>query len=400
MNESCQDDDDSKSNPGEAAIVSVLVSQLLESGLKPEDLAVISPYAAQVQLINSITPQVICANSVDGFQGGEAEVVILSLVRSNSDGECGFLKDKRRLNVAISRARRCCVVIGDTETITQVGYIDDMITYICDKGNLIPLSSIQNQPEWSDATSKAGYIEIVESTVVAESLDPETIKKTEKINLSADTEPKVALEKNITQNQEHVEQKKEEEKEEENQTELEKEAKVKKDEAKPKKKSKMEKKIEKALNQKNEVVTVEKSFKTNNFGALPVENTPPKPSPSDVNMSTCTQCQKSLPTANMELHLIHCARMMRQKATEPVEYVQKKTTKKKQQKKNVKKNPQNRDFEGIDDIDDLLDQAIATAGNCAFGTCKEKVRVMGFTCPTCNKVKGCEGKMLRESLTT
>ena len=388
MNESCQDNDDSKSNPGEAAIVSVLVTQLLESGLKPEDLAVISPYSAQVQLINSITPQVICANSVDGFQGGEAEVVILSLVRSNSDGECGFLKDKRRLNVAISRARRCCVVIGDTETITQVGYIDDMITYICDKGNLIPLSTIQSQTEWPDATSKAGFIEIVESTAVAESLDSESIiQKTENINLKADTALKSDLGEVCTQKNEQVEVEKEEEKEEENKTELVKKAKVKPEEAKPKKKSKMEKKIEKALNQKNEMMTVEKHFKTNNFSALPIENNPPKPQ-SDVNMSTCTQCQKLLPTANMELHLIHCARMMRQKAVEPVEYVQKKTTKKKHQNKNLKKNPRNRDFEGIDDIDDLLDQAIQTAGNCAYGTCKERVRVMGFTCPTCNKVKG------------
>lgn len=381
MNENCQDDDDSKSNPGEAAIVAVLVAQLIASGLQPEDLAVISPYSAQVQLINSITPRSICANSVDGFQGGEAEVVILSLVRSNTDGECGFLKDKRRLNVAISRARRCCVVIGDTETITQVPYIDDMITYICDKGNLIALSSVQSQPEWTEATSQAGYVEIVESTLIADPIKPGKAEKTE--DARKEIEPENKSEKSNEENNvvdvaasEKV---------------VTDAPKMKKDEKK--KKSKLERKIEKALSQKAELVTTEPTYKTTDFAVLSNEIAEPQSMkqsalpPPTVDMATCTQCKKTLPSANMELHQVHCARMMKQKASEPVEYVQKKqTAKKKQQKKNVKKNPRNADFDDIDDIDELLEKAVSTAGHCAFGTCKTGVRVMGFTCATCAKV--------------
>ena len=378
MNESCQDEDDSKSNSGEAAIVSVVVDQLLASGLKPEDLAVISPYAAQVQLINSITPRSICANSVDGFQGGEAEVVILSLVRSNTDGECGFLKDRRRLNVAISRARRCCVVVGDTETITQVPYIDDMVTYLCENGNLVNLQSIQSQPQWAEAASKAGYVEFVETiaTPVAPAVREISLKE----------------EKSSSKSENQNDQKAEVQKKDQSKTnEDESKCNVTVDQPKKsKRKSKLERKIENSINAKAEIVVTDKTVKKSNFEQLKVDSAEPVKQElpaSGVIMATCTQCKKSLPAANMELHSIHCARLMRQKAEEPVEYVQKTSNKKqKQQKKNVKKNPKNRDFEGIDDIDDLLDKAIATAGNCAFGTCKVGVRVMGFDCSTCSKV--------------
>ena len=276
MNESCQDEDDSKSNSGEAAIVSVLLNQLLESGLKPEDIAVISPYAAQVQLINSITPRSICANSVDGFQGGEAEVVILSLVRSNTDGECGFLKDRRRLNVAISRARRCCVVVGDTETITQVPYIDDMVTYLCENGNLVNLQSIQSQPEWPDAASKAGYVEYVETVAI-----PTVTEVAHKTENSQKAE--------IPQKVEKSETKKEVPKTDQSE--------ANEDESKPtvqkaKRKSKLERKIEKSINAKAEIVVTDKVVKKSNFDQLKVDSVEPAKQElpaSGVNMATCTQ---------------------------------------------------------------------------------------------------------------
>jgi len=382
MNETSEDGNDSKSNPGEAAIVAVLVAQLIASGLEPDDLAVISPYSAQVQLINSITPRSICANSVDGFQGGEAEVVILSLVRSNTVGECGFLKDKRRLNVAVSRARRCCIVIGDTETITQIPYIDDMVTYICDAGNLIALSSVQNQPEWVEATSNAGYVEIVESTLIAEpEIEPKIEPEVKKTQVKKTVEPEnksnsvdIVVNEDVVVSEAVIEKAV---------TAVPKVTKVEN-----KKKSKLERKIENALAQKDELVTAERSYKTNDFSVLSNEtaSTQSLTQPA-VGMATCTQCQKTLPAANMELHQLHCARMMRQKAAEkPVEYVQKTPTKKKTKKKNVKSNPQNRDFDNIDNLDELLDKAVSTAGHCAYGTCKTRVLVMGFSCSTCSKV--------------
>jgi len=66
---------------------------------------------------------------VDGFQGREKEAVVVSLVRSNRDGEIGFLEDVRRMNVALTRARRKLIVIGDSATITVHPFYQRMVTY-------------------------------------------------------------------------------------------------------------------------------------------------------------------------------------------------------------------------------------------------------------------------------
>jgi len=96
------------------------VRTLLESGVTADDIAVITPYAAQVRLLRSRLAQTpgLEIDSVDGFQGREKEAVVISLVRSNCEGQIGFLADVRRMNVALTRARRRLVVIGDSATIS------------------------------------------------------------------------------------------------------------------------------------------------------------------------------------------------------------------------------------------------------------------------------------------
>ncbi|PBP19153.1 P-loop containing nucleoside triphosphate hydrolase protein [Diplocarpon rosae] len=92
---------DSKSNEMEAALVRLHVQNLVDAGVKPEDIAVITPYNAQLALIKGSMKEAfpgIELGSVDGFQGREKEAVIVSLVRSNPDREVGFLGEKRRLN--------------------------------------------------------------------------------------------------------------------------------------------------------------------------------------------------------------------------------------------------------------------------------------------------------------
>ncbi len=107
-------------NDLEAAIVTDIVKGLLESGLKSEEIGVITPYLAQVKLIrqkleaDSLGCEV---KSVDGFQGREKEVIIISLVRSNIAKEIGFVKDRRRLNVAMTRAKRKLIMVGNRETL-------------------------------------------------------------------------------------------------------------------------------------------------------------------------------------------------------------------------------------------------------------------------------------------
>jgi hypothetical protein len=67
---------------------------------------------------------------VDGFQGGEREVVLLSLVRSNARHEVGFVKDERRLNVAVTRSRRHCALFGDSDTFSTTASVNGLMTYI------------------------------------------------------------------------------------------------------------------------------------------------------------------------------------------------------------------------------------------------------------------------------
>ena len=67
---------------------------------------------------------------IDGFQGREKEVVIISMVRSNSDGNIGFLAEQRRFNVALTRARRKLIIIGDSATITNDEFFGRMLTWI------------------------------------------------------------------------------------------------------------------------------------------------------------------------------------------------------------------------------------------------------------------------------
>ncbi|KAL2038178.1 hypothetical protein N7G274_009126 [Stereocaulon virgatum] len=113
---------DSKSNPSEALLVKKHVRSLVDAGVKAEDIAVITPYNAQLSyLANELgfkeAFEGVELGSVDGFQGREKEVVVVSLVRSNDGGEVGFLKESRRLNVAMTRPRRQLCVIGDSETV-------------------------------------------------------------------------------------------------------------------------------------------------------------------------------------------------------------------------------------------------------------------------------------------
>ena len=73
---------------------------------------------------------------MDGFQGREKEAIVLSLVRSNEEGEVGFLKDKRRLNVAITRAKRHVCVIGDSETLSRDAFLAGLIDYFFEHGQV------------------------------------------------------------------------------------------------------------------------------------------------------------------------------------------------------------------------------------------------------------------------
>ena len=91
----------------------------------------IAPYAAQVRWLRQQCPfRAIEIDTVDGFQGREKEAILITLVRSNSNSEIGFLADTRRMNVALTRAKRKLIVIGDSATLATNEFYANMIEYI------------------------------------------------------------------------------------------------------------------------------------------------------------------------------------------------------------------------------------------------------------------------------
>jgi len=129
-NEELEPDGESKRNPQEGAFVLRKVRQLQASGLSPGDVAVIAPYAAQVRwLREQWDAEDLEIDTVDGFQGREKEAVLISCVRSNSTGEIGFLSDTRRMNVALTRARRKLIVVGDSATLGGHAFYAAMLSF-------------------------------------------------------------------------------------------------------------------------------------------------------------------------------------------------------------------------------------------------------------------------------
>ncbi len=111
---------ESYDNPGEAALVAARAQSLLEAGLAPEGLAVITPYRGQASLLQAaLSGRGVEVDTVDAFQGREADAVLVSCVRSNAEGRLGFLQDLRRMNVALSRARRHLFLVGDSATLSR-----------------------------------------------------------------------------------------------------------------------------------------------------------------------------------------------------------------------------------------------------------------------------------------
>ncbi len=118
-------------NAGQAERTAVEVRRLLDRGLPAKDIAAITPYGAQVRLLKNLLSDAVEAGleigSVDGFQGREKEAVVVDLVRSNDTGTLGFLDDVRRTNVAITRAKRHLVIIGDGSTLASHDYYNRLL---------------------------------------------------------------------------------------------------------------------------------------------------------------------------------------------------------------------------------------------------------------------------------
>lgn len=128
-------DEGSRCNENEATIVHNWVESLVTAGVTPSQIGILTPYQAQVTLLSSrlrsLYGNELEIGTVDGMQGREKEAVIISLVRSNNKREVGFLKDERRLNVAMTRARRHLCIVGDSSTVQHGSkYLKDWLAWL------------------------------------------------------------------------------------------------------------------------------------------------------------------------------------------------------------------------------------------------------------------------------
>lgn len=138
-------DSTTRTNPEEARLtLNILKTYFRKTGkerilAERLDTGIISPYRGQVQLLRSMIGRdrffkpfrhLISVNTVDGFQGQERDIILVSMVRSNEDGQIGFLRDLRRMNVAITRARMKLILVGDSRTLCRQPFYRRLHEYI------------------------------------------------------------------------------------------------------------------------------------------------------------------------------------------------------------------------------------------------------------------------------
>ncbi|HLP14170.1 MAG TPA: AAA domain-containing protein [Flavobacteriales bacterium] len=121
----------STQNVEEAGFCVRYLNLLLEHVGNHNSVGIIAPYSAQVSVLKELVSekQNIQISTIDGFQGQEKDIILISCVRSNVDGEIGFLKDTRRMNVAMTRARKKLIIVGDSATLSSFNFYNDLVDY-------------------------------------------------------------------------------------------------------------------------------------------------------------------------------------------------------------------------------------------------------------------------------
>ena len=118
------------------------------------DFGIISPYKSQVQLLRRLIKHekelkqflpYITVNTVDGFQGQERDVILISMVRGNDEGRIGFLNDLRRMNVAITRARMKLIILGDTSTLSKTRFYRKLIEHVTRNGQMLVIPGMPKE---------------------------------------------------------------------------------------------------------------------------------------------------------------------------------------------------------------------------------------------------------------
>ncbi len=138
----------SRINPVEQDLLATLWERVKQTGLSPVRAGIITPYKDQARdLRRRLDEPELEIKTVDGFQGREKDLIIISFVRSNPEGEIGFLYEPRRLNVSLTRARRKLVLVGDRDTLSETDVYRRLGDYVSEHGEIIELDSMETLRE-------------------------------------------------------------------------------------------------------------------------------------------------------------------------------------------------------------------------------------------------------------
>ena len=138
----------SKSNSHEVQLVLRHIRLLLSVGVPLSSITILSPYLAQISLLRDVLlPHypTVEVGTIDSMQGRENDAVLISMVRSNPSHTVGFLSDARRINVAITRARRQVCIIGDSDTLSRDAFLKRLVDYVADNPNAEYRSAVEYQ---------------------------------------------------------------------------------------------------------------------------------------------------------------------------------------------------------------------------------------------------------------
>ena len=382
--------------------------------------------------------------SVDGFQGREKEVVVLSLVRSNSNKEVGFLGERRRLNVAVTRGRRQVFVVCDTETVRNDTFLAAFIDYLEDKGEVMSAHQLGQLPS---LTLPEG-LQTSDNGKVKKKEDAKSQVKRDVPSKEAKTKSKVDQKKNFASTDIRTRTEREERK-----SNKYTEKKVTSEEEKADRKKSVQDQIEAFVKSKTKELSfppelssfermlvhevaetmgllhesqgegaerrivvrkkgdggerevpvrkkAKESEKRENKTncdknllneAVEVKGSGSEESAPPANHINCSQCKKNVPKMNFELHTVRCAAQLLKEKKEKAELdyfnsmqsqADLEATKAKKNKK--KKKPHQKENLGSeDDFDSLCEQFQSLDKVCNFPRCKTLVATLGVTCKFC-----------------
>ncbi|XP_048581003.1 DNA-binding protein SMUBP-2 isoform X2 [Nematostella vectensis] len=434
------EDELSKGNEGEADIVTAHVTALIDAGLNPRDIAVIAPYNLQVELLRQrLSPShpAVEVKSVDGFQGREKEAVILSLVRSNSRGEVGFLAEDRRINVAITRARRHLAIICDSETVSHHPFLRSLVDYMSEKGEVrsavdyltdhvtadaeslqtdpsillrggdvfsLPVTRVKDEAVLLETSKSARCKRNPLSKAQSPALQPQTAVQHDS-GLSHDASVHLcnagrysAIDKvtGVDLGRPRVD-----------------------DDRKAEKRAALQERVQTFMtDSKRNVLEFPASFSdqqrfmvhsiAEDFGLehesrgegkeryitirKPAKNTPTTQEPphNDNDMlRTCPLCKKLIPTTNLSLHTLHCEQKQRACAQDGQPQVCAETSRLKESKetrRKPKKKAANSGGENEEGFEALLATFSKLDTRCAFESCKQNISLLGQKCVCCTRV--------------